>query len=1157
MSDIEQVSAARRGEDWTPWAGIKEDPIGLARYVSDRVPDVFLTERLRRDGDSPSIARRAYDQLAKANLNYLLPYWTPRGSQWVRDPQWFSEESGTCIDAAATFASMLRYAHLHPAIVVLEGRGWSHALVGVLGRTSLDPPTSAWTPYRTVEVDEFDTTFDCVVDVIGAMAGAHRSSWEDAIGARVDRWIKRFGGRGTIHVVDIVAAHLEVGEAEWRTTSDRPRPSVSLRLSGPPSGARDRVGGLKPGHAVEAAKPVVVLHGPQGVGKSVLARQLAAMPHRSHFGWVLNASDGQSLARSLAAAALREAGRPPELLTSAGEIDESAREAVARLSRELPWTVVLDNADCDPESLRRWLPDVRAEHGQSLIVTTASLDHRAKQSWHEWATSVSAGWIEVQPLASDQVRRWFPAAEPFTELTGGRVLFAAAFDQAVVRGARPAIDLQDVPADLDPAALRLWEAVRDKLDPDLRATARRIAWLQPDEIPNNVVPDDERLCLQEFGLISRQESTFSIHRLIAAAVRTNGGALDALSDARSAADLHARAMPPELARLRAAVREATAGADAWAEAVEHLIEVHEARGLAAELETEDLCRCVVDRLSSVDSNTDSVPQRRAKATAHHGIARVRNQRSNKERDRVPEGIEAALTAIQLRQSFSDTDPWAVEGLCLASQAVRWLLEAARPVSEIDARRTIERAIQELELVTERRVARDKESGTVHHDTARSYVNTAGRRVRLAQLDEPRAAAHLDDAWHDYERALAIRRELFRVVPGAFEAATFFGYALVDYYRAILHPLDGPAGVVLAGDRKRRTDFLQRAAANNQRGGEIRDRASVNGDTGDSLKHVDLAVKIALARRIVTPSPEEDASQGMTFRVAQRREARDRDVERAAAEFDLRSVAAPIDCGRATWLRAVVTTVHGGVSNDSYSCLNLGDHVGDDRGAVRENRRRVCESLGLDMLTVSNQTHGNGVALIDQALAGAGYTSDEDARLKLPNTDAMITGLSKVALSILVADCIPILIYDPEVRALGVAHAGRGGIVTDVIGETVAALSSSFGAVPGRMHAHLGPHIGLESYEVGQAELDEYRSMFPRAPVLARPVSCESRGGAGCIDLGYAARRRLQGAGVPVENITRSAVDTYGSAHHFSHRRQTHVTDAPNMCGRFAMIAWIA
>jgi copper oxidase (laccase) domain-containing protein len=106
--------------------------------------------------------------------------------------------------------------------------------------------------------------------------------------------------------------------------------------------------------------------------------------------------------------------------------------------------------------------------------------------------------------------------------------------------------------------------------------------------------------------------------------------------------------------------------------------------------------------------------------------------------------------------------------------------------------------------------------------------------------------------------------------------------------------------------------------------------------------------------------------------------------------------------------AAVTTRPGGVSTGPYAELNLGYHVGDEPNRVAENRRRVCEALRVDALTVCDQQHRDRVAIVDEALAGAGNDSADDAMRRLRATDGLVTNVPGVALTIMVADCAPVM-----------------------------------------------------------------------------------------------------------------------------------------------------
>jgi YfiH family protein len=175
--------------------------------------------------------------------------------------------------------------------------------------------------------------------------------------------------------------------------------------------------------------------------------------------------------------------------------------------------------------------------------------------------------------------------------------------------------------------------------------------------------------------------------------------------------------------------------------------------------------------------------------------------------------------------------------------------------------------------------------------------------------------------------------------------------------------------------------------------------------------------------------------------------------------------------------AVVTTRHGGVSTGAYGSLNLGGHVGDDPAAVAENRRRLAAALGVDKLTVADQKHTARVAVVDGRLAGRGHDGVADAAAAFPATDAMITNLPGVALTVLVADCAPVVLYDPVRGAIAVAHSGRVGTIKGVISETINAMAAAFGSAPADLMIGIGPAIGAASYEIGATEASSVSAAF--------------------------------------------------------------------------------
>ena len=241
--------------------------------------------------------------------------------------------------------------------------------------------------------------------------------------------------------------------------------------------------------------------------------------------------------------------------------------------------------------------------------------------------------------------------------------------------------------------------------------------------------------------------------------------------------------------------------------------------------------------------------------------------------------------------------------------------------------------------------------------------------------------------------------------------------------------------------------------------------------------------------------------------------------------------------------AVVTTRHGGVSSGSYASLNLGDHVGDDHEAVLENRHRLAAALGVGRLTVPDQQHTDRVAMVDAAHAGQGHGGVAESVAGFPVTDALISNLPGAALTIMVADCAPVVLFDPGRRAIGVVHSGRVGTVLGVLPRTIEAMTAGYGTVPADLLVGIGPAIAAASYEIGDAEAAEVTAVFGDAGLLTptRPGHCT-------LDVVGGLRIQLRAAGVKDANVHDMAIDTKTSTDTFFSDR------ASRPCGRFMIAA---
>lgn len=157
-----------------------------------------------------------------------------------------------------------------------------------------------------------------------------------------------------------------------------------------------------------------------------------------------------------------------------------------------------------------------------------------------------------------------------------------------------------------------------------------------------------------------------------------------------------------------------------------------------------------------------------------------------------------------------------------------------------------------------------------------------------------------------------------------------------------------------------------------------------------------------------------------------------------------------------------TTRAGGVSVGPYASLNLGLSVPDDPGAVAENRRRVASWFGArpGRLATIHQVHGTRVV---------------EAREASPEVraDAIVSDDPSWTLAVSVADCVPVLLHDPESGAVAAVHAGWRGTAAGVIGACVATMTRRYGSRPASLTAAVGPAISGDAYQVGPEVVEAF------------------------------------------------------------------------------------
>ncbi len=239
----------------------------------------------------------------------------------------------------------------------------------------------------------------------------------------------------------------------------------------------------------------------------------------------------------------------------------------------------------------------------------------------------------------------------------------------------------------------------------------------------------------------------------------------------------------------------------------------------------------------------------------------------------------------------------------------------------------------------------------------------------------------------------------------------------------------------------------------------------------------------------------------------------------------------------------VTTRRGGVSEPPYDTLNLALHVGDRPLDVAANRARAASAFGpgLDSAVFAHQVHGTGVSVVGPDDRGRGKASDDDA---IPDTDVLVTTTPAITLVIMVADCVPLALVDPDAGVLAAVHAGWRGTAAGVVGAALATMWS-LGARPERVRAFLGPAVAPDRYQV----TDEVRHALIgalRRGALDDGVARADGPGHWLVDLIAANRQQLREAGLRDENVSVSGATT-SHGDFFSDRAQ-------RPCGRFALLA---
>lgn len=211
---------------------------------------------------------------------------------------------------------------------------------------------------------------------------------------------------------------------------------------------------------------------------------------------------------------------------------------------------------------------------------------------------------------------------------------------------------------------------------------------------------------------------------------------------------------------------------------------------------------------------------------------------------------------------------------------------------------------------------------------------------------------------------------------------------------------------------------------------------------------------------------------------------------------------------------------GGSSRWPYAWANLASHVGDDPAAVVAARSTLAGALGVpaSAMTFMHPDHGRGVAVVQSATGVAPGSEIRDV-------DALVTDRRGIGLVALAADCVPVILVEPQAALVSAVHCGWRGLVLDVVGAAVEALVG-LGGSASAAQALLGPAICGRCYPVPSERAEQMRAARPEAVTVAPD-------GQPALDLRVGLQARLGELGVPSRLVGGCTAE---DPHCYSHRR---------------------
>ena len=215
--------------------------------------------------------------------------------------------------------------------------------------------------------------------------------------------------------------------------------------------------------------------------------------------------------------------------------------------------------------------------------------------------------------------------------------------------------------------------------------------------------------------------------------------------------------------------------------------------------------------------------------------------------------------------------------------------------------------------------------------------------------------------------------------------------------------------------------------------------------------------------------------------------------------------------------------------------------------VLVNREKFLQKIGMDIdkCVCMWVTHGDEIIEVPRSSVGSSMKDYKNA----VKVDGLMTDKKGICLFLLVADCLPIIFYDPKKKAIALIHAGWKGVDLEIAAKAVVKMKKTYGCDPLDIIVGIGPCAHKESFIKDNPD----QKTDPRwKPYIDRVRPCQDgKGDVYKVDLLGYTREQLMGAGILAEHIHVSGVDTVGNKRYFSHVRENSLSLKKQ--GRFACV----